>query len=182
MKTVTRLLVLMLTLIFLTPVGAGDEVRADSVLRVAVDALRIRSAPTTEGSEVLGMLHLGDYVVVGEYADENWVGMVAPDGTAGWACIELGDEVYLEPLEMDYGTEIYFTLKNWGGEPVPGVRLELAGTPVYCTTDDEGEVWFYPVPVGAWDLRCVLGDACAVVAGAVNPERKDEAAYTVDLA
>src|SRR4030042_1353741 len=118
MKTVTRLLALMLTLIFLTPVGAGDE---------------------------------------------------------------LGAEVYLEPLEMDYGTEIYFTLKNWGGEPVPGVRLELAGTPVYCTTDDEGEVWFYPVPVGAWDLRCVLGDACAVVAGAVNPERKDEAAYTVDL-
>jgi hypothetical protein len=182
MKTVAGFFVLMLVPALLSPVAAGDEVRPDEVLRVAVDALRIRSAPTTEGSEVIGMLHLDDYVRVTDVADENWVKIEGPDGTAGWSCVKLGDEVYLEPMEVDYGTEIYLTLRNWEGEPVPGARLELAGTPVYCTTDDEGDAWFYPVPVGTWDLRCVLGDASAVVAGAVDPERKDEATYTVDLA
>jgi len=181
LKTIIALFVLILVPTLLSPVSAGDEVNPDGVLRVAVDALRIRSAPNTEDSEVVGMLHLDDYVVVLEYADENWAGIVLPDGTEGWACVKQGDEVYLEPLEVDYDTEIYFTLKNWEGEPVSDARLELIGTPVFCTTDDEGDVWFYPVPVGAWDLRCALGDASAVVAGAVNPERKDEVAYTVDL-
>jgi len=181
MKTVARLFVLMLVPALLSPAGAYDEVRPDEVLRVAVDALRIRSAPTTEGSEILGMLHLDDYAVVLDYADEKWVKVEAPDGTVGWSCVELGDEVYLEPLAVDYGTEIYLALRNWEGNPVVGARFELVGTPIYYTTDDGGEVWFFPVPIGTWNLRCVLGDASAVVMDAVNPERKDEAAYSVDL-
>ncbi len=160
---------------------AGEEVRADRVLRVVVDALRIRDEPTTEESEILGMLHLDDYVVVLEYADEHWVKIEAPDGTVGWSCVALEDEVFLEPLEVHYENEIYFTLWNWEGEPVSDVRLELVGTPVFCTTDIDGDVWLYPVPIGTWDLRCTVGDTSAVVADAVNPERKDKATYTVDL-
>jgi hypothetical protein len=181
MKTVARVSVMMLVLMLISPVDAYDEVRPDEVLRVAVDALRIRSAPTTEDSEVLGMLHQSDYVVALEYADEDWVGFLLPDGTEGWACIQQGDEVFLKPLDVDYDTEIYLSLQDWEGNPVVAARLELAGTPIYYTTNDQGDVWFFPVPVGTWDLRCVLGDASAVVIDAVNPERKDEAAYSVDL-
>jgi hypothetical protein len=173
------------TVLFLLTVTAslyaGEEVRADRVLRVVVDALRIRDEPTTEDSEILGMLHLDDYVVVLEYADEHWVKIEAPDGTVGWSCVTLEGEVYLESLQVDYGTEIYFTLHNWEGEPVSDIRLELIGTPVFCMTDVDGDVWLYPVPIGTWDLRCIVGDASAVVSSAVDPERKDEATYTVDL-
>lgn len=180
MKIIRILLVLVLSSLLLLTVHA-QEVRPDRVMRVVVDALRIRSAPTTEGSEIVGMLHLDDYVVVLEYSDEHWVKIEAPDGIVGWSCVALEDEVFLEPLEVDYGTEINFVLRNWVGEPVPAARFEFVGSPVYCTSDDDGAVWFSPVPIGGWDLRCVLGDASAVVAGAVDPERKGEAVYTVDL-
>jgi len=162
MKTVTTVCALVIFATLATAIRAQEEDEFDlplSTLTVIVDTLRIRDLPSTEGSEVVGMLHLGDTVPYAEM-EGDWARIKAPDGTVGWACVVLGGETFM--VENIY---IFFTgtLTDAAGDPVAGAEVELVGTGKSYVTDEEG--WFddYEVPKGTWNLRVTVGDRSALL-------------------
>ncbi|MCX7021700.1 MAG: hypothetical protein NTW26_05405 [bacterium] len=167
MKTVTIVCALVIFANLATAVQAQEEGGFDmplSTLTVIVDTLRIRDLPSVEGSEVVGTLHLGDKVPYAEMEDD-WARSQAPDGTVGWACIELGGETFMvENIFMSFTG----TLTNAAGDPVAGAVIELVGIGKSYVTEEEG--WFhdYEVPRGTWDLRVTVGDRSTLLEDAVS--------------
>ncbi|HUT97576.1 MAG TPA: SH3 domain-containing protein [bacterium] len=149
-----------------------------SRMTVIVDTLRIRDLPATEGSEVVGMLHLGDTVPYAEMNDD-WARIKAPDGTVGWACIVLGGETF-----MVQDIYIFFTgtLTDAAGDPVAGAVIELVGTGTNYVTDEEGRFDDYEVPRGTWGLRVTVGERSALLENTITLEDEYyEKTLTVNL-
>jgi len=89
-----------------TPLAAPETIASTETeaaetpdkLRVAVDALRLRDNPSTTTGAKVGLLDSGEVVEVLEIRD-NWVRVRTEGGLEGWACIELGEDVFLIAVE-----------------------------------------------------------------------------------
>jgi hypothetical protein len=167
MKSVTTVCALVIFASLAATALAQEEDEFDlplSTLTVIVDTLRIRDLPTTEGSEVVGVLHLGDKVPYAEM-EGDWARIKAPDGTVGWACVALGGEIFMvENIFISFTG----TLTDAVGDPVAGAVFELMGTGESYVTDEGG--WFddFEVPKGTWDLLATVGDRSTLLKNAVT--------------
>jgi HEAT repeat protein len=67
-------------------------------MKVVVDALRLRDAPSTATGEKIGLLAAGEVVEVLEVSGD-WARVRTIGGVTGWACIQLEGETFLVPTD-----------------------------------------------------------------------------------
>lgn len=76
----------------------AETIETPEQLRVIVDALRLRDNPSTTTGAKVGLLDSGEVVEVLELRD-NWARVRTESGLEGWACVELGEDVFLSAVE-----------------------------------------------------------------------------------